>query len=212
MHLYHLTRISPILCNRNISSTCFSLEDKMAFLNKTLSEEQISMSSSSDSALQTTVSHSPSEAGQTEDADKFKFLQGLTSSSKHRGKSFYGHLFNVYMHLKEQNFSKEVCDAGLFHSIYGTEFYEFHNNRITRDIVRRYIGTYAEELVYIFCSIKKDRFGTIVDNRLGLSKQQQLDLCYVEFANGWDQREHRKVDDRRFDILSQTIARLENNN
>jgi hypothetical protein len=177
-------------------------------LGKILRKTQTS-SSSSNITSQTTALRSPTEAGQPEGQDKFEFLKELTSSSKHLRKSFYEHLFNVYTHLKEQKLPEEVCNAGLFHSIYGTEFYDFYSNRITRDVVRGYIGEYAEELVHIFCSMKKNRFDAIVDNALGLSKRQQTDLCHVEFANLWDQNEHGQLDGK-LDILNQTIVRLEN--
>ncbi|KAH8807635.1 hypothetical protein F5884DRAFT_789731 [Xylogone sp. PMI_703] len=170
----------------------------MASLDKISSEEQSSGSSS----------NIPTGTSQLEEQDKFEFLEELTSSSKHLNKSFYDHLFNVYTHLKESELPEEVCNAGLFHSIYGTEFYHFHNNRITRDVVRGYIGEYAEELVHIFCGLKKDRFQCIVNNSLGLSKGQHLDLCYVEFANLWDQKEHGRLE-ARLDILIKTIERLE---
>lgn len=158
-----------------------------------------------------TSSHSRSmlaDAGQPQEQDKFEFLKELTSSNKHLKRPFYEHLFNVYTHLKEQMLPEEVCNAGLFHSIYGTEFYHFHNDRITRDVVRGYIGSYAEELVYIFCSLKVDRFDNIVNNTLGLSKRQQMDLCHIEYANGWDQKGRRGVDDK-LDILDKHMARLE---
>ena len=115
----------------------------MAPLSKVLGEKQTS-SSSSNSTSQATALNLPTEAGQSEDRDKFEFLKELTSNSKHLHKSFYEHLFNVYTYLKEQNLPEEVCDAGLFHSIYGTESYDFNSNRITRDVVRGYICEYAE--------------------------------------------------------------------
>lgn len=180
----------------------------MEFLSKTLSKEQTS-STSGNSTAQTTELRSPIASGQRENQDKFEFLKQLTSRRKHSRKSFYEHLFGVYTHLKEQNLPEEVCDAGLFHSIYGTEFYKFHNNRITRDVVRGYIGDYAEELAYIFCSVKKSRFEAIVSNTLGLSRQQHIDLCHIEFSNLWDQKKNGELDEK-LDTLTQTIAQLEN--
>ncbi len=112
------------------------------------------------------------------------------------------------MHLKEENAPEEICDAGLFHSIYGTEFYKYQNNKITRDIVRRIIGGYAEELVYIFCT-SKNRFNVIVKNTRGLTNQQVIDLCHIESANLSDQNE-TGIYDQKLDILSDTIVRLQN--
>lgn len=75
--------------------------------------------------------------------------------------------------------------------------------------MRGYIGEYAEELVHIFCGMRKGRFNAIVNNTQGLSKQQHIDLCHVEFANLWDQNKDGDLD-AKMDILNQTIARLEN--
>lgn len=147
-------------------------------------------------------------ADQSSPQDKFAFLQEITGTQKHsNNKTFYQHLFNVYTYLKEHGAPEEVCDAGLFHSIYGTEFYEFQNDRITREVVRGFIGNYAEELVYVFCTIK-DRFKVIVNNTMGLSARQARDLCCIEFANKWDQNKNRKYRDQLI-MLGEEIVRLE---
>ncbi|KAK4152715.1 hypothetical protein C8A00DRAFT_34565 [Chaetomidium leptoderma] len=141
--------------------------------------------------------------------DKFAFLKELTSADEYHGeKSFYQHLFNVYSFLKSQSLTDSVCDAGLFHSIYGTEFYHFQSAAVTRDVVRGYIGEYAEELAYLFCGLRKDRFGSILHNTPGWSEQQHLDLCRLEYANFWDGKEDRDVQSQ-MDLLGETIARLE---
>ena len=139
---------------------------------------------------------------------KFAFLQSLTSTAQHGStKTFYQHLFNVYTYLKSRNAPAEVCDAGLFHSIYGTEFYKFHSEQITRDVVRGFIGTYAEELVHVFCT-SRDRFHVIVENRLGLSEKQVRDLCCVEFANMWDQNKGGKYREQMLK-LGEVVSRIE---
>lgn len=141
--------------------------------------------------------------------DKFTFLRELTSRKKHHGnKSFYQHLCNVYGYLKSQSAPDEVCDAGLFHAIYGTEFYDFQSSAITREVVRGYIGEYAEELVYIFCGLRNGRFRSIINNTPGWSAEQHLDLCWVEFSNLLDHKGFRDVEER-LEILGQTIRRLE---
>lgn len=139
--------------------------------------------------------------------DKFAFLQELTSQQRHSGKTFYQHLLNVYTALKDAGASPEVCDAGLFHSIYGTEFYSFQSNRITRDVVRGMIGEYAEGLVYVFCT-SKERFRVIVENMLGLGKREQLDLCRIEIANLGDQNPRGKLDEK-IRVLEMTMRSLE---
>jgi hypothetical protein len=141
--------------------------------------------------------------------DKFEFLKDLTSAEEYHGvKTFYQHLCNVSNFLKSQSLPQEISDAGLFHSVYGTEFYHFQSSSITRDVVRGYIGEYAEELVYIFCGLRKDRFLSILNNTPGWSEQKHLDLCRLEYANFWDGKEDRDVK-YQMDCLSETIARLE---
>lgn len=139
--------------------------------------------------------------------DKFAFLQDLTSSKRHTGKPFYQHLFNVYTYLKGHNLPEEVCDAGLFHSIYGTEFYDFHHDRITRDVVRGLIGEYAEELVHIFCTTK-DRINAITNNTMGFDAKRARDLCLIEFANLRDQNTRARYQDKLV-LLAEAITRLE---
>ncbi|KIV82649.1 hypothetical protein PV11_04745 [Exophiala sideris] len=150
---------------------------------------------------------SPPGADQSATQDKFAFLQDITGAQKHRKKTFYQHLLNVYTYLKEHGAPEEICDAGLFHSIYGTELYEFQDNRITRDVVRGFIGNYAEELVHVFCTTK-DRFKVIVNNTMGLGARQARDLCCIEFANKWDQNGDGRYR-KQLIMLAETIVRLE---
>ena len=140
--------------------------------------------------------------------DKFAILQEITGAQKHAwNKPFYQHLFNVYTYLKERGAPEEVCDAGLFHSVYGTESYDFQNNRVTREVVRGFIGDYAEELVHVFCTTK-DRFNVLVNNSMGLSARQARDLCCIEFANKWDQNQDRRYR-KQLIALGAAIVRLE---
>ncbi len=157
--------------------------------------------------MSVSATESPPGADQPASQDKFAFLQEITGTQKHGNKTFYQHLLNVYTYLKEHGAPEEVCDAGLFHSIYGTELYDFQNDRITRDVVRGFIGNYAEELVYVFCTAK-DRLQVIVNNTLGLSARQARDLCCVECANKWDQNKDRKYREQLI-MLGETIVRLE---
>ena len=142
--------------------------------------------------------------------DKFAFLKDLTSDSKHGRSTFYAHLLSVHRSLTKLQLPPAVCDAGLFHSIYGTEFYP-SSRPPSREAVRSYIGSYAEELVFVFCGIKEGRFRVIVDNGLGLEKGMWLDLCLVEFANIWDQRNRPGREEgarRKLGVLEERIAGL----
>jgi hypothetical protein len=146
--------------------------------------------------------------------EKFSFLQKQVSDVSHsKQKTFYCHLFGVYRILYSKGERRALCDAGLYHSIYGTEFFEIPSERkdvhtaITREKIRSMIGNEAEALVYLFCSMKKDRFQTIVDNSLHQTLTMQLDLCKLEYANLLDQNYDHGCDEK-LKILSDKIREL----
>ena len=71
-----------------------------------------------------------------------------------------------------------LVDAALFHSIYGTDYYEF-NEQITRE---GYIFNWkrAEQLVHFFCSLP-ERNIQILQHKF--DKSLQRDLYIIEYAN-----------------------------
>ena len=56
--------------------------------------------------------------------------------------------------LKELGRNETEQKAGLFHSIYGTEYYK-HSEKlnVNREEVKNLIGEESENLVYIFCNL-----------------------------------------------------------
>jgi 2OG-Fe(II) oxygenase superfamily len=145
------------------------------------------------------------EALESEDP-RFIFLREHTESSAHSGKTFYQHLKNVYQFLKQNHEREEVCFAGLYHSVYGTEFYKYDSDAMTRDKVREMIGEYAEELAYIFCNTQNRR-ESFLNNTIGLTTQQQIDLCKIEYANLIDQNENGQYNQQLIELI-QKIAEL----
>jgi hypothetical protein len=67
--------------------------------------------------------------------EKFEFLQRYTSNQRHYRKTFMQHLVGVHNILSQYGERQELCDAGLFHSIYGTEFYQFDHVSCAVDVV-----------------------------------------------------------------------------
>jgi hypothetical protein len=112
------------------------------------------------------------------------FLFNNISGAPHSGASFFGHLYNTFFILKQNGLSEDVCLAGMFHAIYGTESF-MHNIFIDRDTVRLHIGEYAENLVWLFS--QKSRADIILKNSLDLSDKIRLDLSYILFANEIEQ-------------------------
>ena len=64
----------------------------------------------------------------------------------------------------------DLCDAGLFHSVYGTEFFPTAA-LVSRSEVRLVIGARAERLAWLWCTIRRDTIdataGTAVDRHSG---------------------------------------------
>ncbi|MHB1559824.1 MAG: DUF6817 domain-containing protein [Isosphaeraceae bacterium] len=82
----------------------------------------------------------------------------------HTEKSYLGHLIAVYRELEAQGFSLDVCRAGMFHSIYGTEkFQGFTLPLERRGEVRELIGERAERLVYLNCAMDRASFDGAIE-------------------------------------------------
>lgn len=71
---------------------------------------------------------------------------------EHSGRFLLDHLVGTYEILRGWQAPEEVCLAGLFHSIYGTEIYEVQSADFgERRRVAEAVGARAEELAYLFC-------------------------------------------------------------
>ena len=118
-------------------------------------------------------------------SEKLNFILESTKSYKHNGKDFFNHLLQtsgIVEKLCQQigiQDSEYLVDAALFHSIYGTDYYEF-NEQITREKVISLIGENAEELVHFFCSLP-ERNIQILQHKFHSSLQR--DLYILEYAN-----------------------------
>ena len=134
--------------------------------------------------------------------EKFRFIKQCTTNISHYKQSFYQHLYHVGLFLYKSKERVALCDAGLYHSIYGTEFFHMPSSHqsfkevITREKIQSLIGVEAENLAYIFCSLKKDRFLFILENRLNLHVDTHLDLCKLEFSNLLDQNDKNQYDNK----------------
>jgi hypothetical protein len=79
-----------------------------------------------------------------------------TAQIGHSERSFFAHLTGTYHLLKNWENSDEVCYAGLFHSIYGTEFFRVEVVPLDgRDKIKALIGERAERLAYYFCATER---------------------------------------------------------
>jgi hypothetical protein len=85
------------------------------------------------------------------------FLIGLRIEKiAHSNESFLSHLVGVYRLMEERGFTQELCRAGMFHSIYGTELFQrFALSLDKRPEVRALIGERAECLAYRNCALNR---------------------------------------------------------
>lgn len=68
---------------------------------------------------------------------------------------FLSHLLGTRRLLVRWDERPALCDAGLFHSAYGTEYFQ-PEAPATRDEVRALIGDEAEAIAHAWCTIRRD--------------------------------------------------------
>ena len=78
----------------------------------------------------------------------------------------------------------EEVIAGLFHSIYGTEF-QMYQITVTRQEIQNLIGERSEYIANLFCTLE-DRVNTILYGR-GLKEPDKTTLRWLEYCNIKDQ-------------------------
>jgi hypothetical protein len=77
----------------------------------------------------------------------------------HTEKTYLGHLINVYRLMENEGCTEELCRAGMFHSIYGTQqFQGFKLPLESREELRKLIGVRAEKLAYLNCAMQRETF------------------------------------------------------
>lgn len=125
-----------------------------------------------------------------------EYLKSLgVEFTAHSGRTFYEHLCNVELILKVCRQPEYVCLAGLYHSIYGTNYFT-KTTTTDRDAIKNVIGEKAERLAYLFCNahrpycwftsndiIMRDGSFIRVDN------QTLHDLRMIEGANLLEQQQ-----------------------
>jgi hypothetical protein len=131
------------------------------------------------------------------------FLVGMgVEQVPHTHKSYLAHLIAVYRSLEGQGRPEDVCRAGMFHSIYGTErFRGFTLPLERRDEIRALIGERAERLAYVNCAMQRATFDAALEQGAGpyrikdrisgqeveLSEKDFTDLCWVHLLDWLEQ-------------------------
>ena len=130
--------------------------------------------------------------------NRLRFLRKAnTEDMPHSDRGLLDHLLGTRQLLVEWEARPALCDAGLFHSVYGTESYELKAIPLTmRNEVQQLIGDEAESLAWLFCMIRREtlyqnlgREGEfrvqhrLTDEWLPLTKIQFQDLLTLALAN-----------------------------
>lgn len=131
----------------------------------------------------------------------------------HTQKNYLAHLISVYKLMQAAGYDEELCRAGLFHSIYGTEkFQGFKLPLESRQELTDLIGSRAERLAYWNCLMDRSSLDGLLSqleepfllrNRetgeaMPLTRHELDDLCCVHLFDwleqaprsrfGWDYR------------------------
>lgn len=164
------------------------------------------------------------------------FLVGLgIAKIDHSQKSYLAHLIGVHRLMDGEGCPEEVCLAGLFHSIYGTQqFQGFTLPLERRPELRGLIGDRAERLAYLNCAMDRTTFDSaaagegetyrirdrITGEEVTLGREDFDDLCRVHLYDwleqvprsrfGWDYRRaaYRRMAERLGPPASDAYARV----
>jgi hypothetical protein len=143
-----------------------------------------------------------------------RYLQDLgIERVPHTQKNYLAHLVNVYKLMHDHGCDDELCRAGLFHSIYGTEKFQGYKLPLDRRAeLTELIGPRAERLAYWNCLMDRPSFDALLDQTDGildllnretgetmkLTRTEYDDLCRVHLFDwleqaprsrfGWDYR------------------------
>jgi hypothetical protein len=128
---------------------------------------------------------------------------------------FLSHLIGTRRVMASWGCGADLCDAGLFHSVYGTEYFPT-DGAASRDQVRAVIGERAERLAWLWCTIRRDTIdpvaGTVEDRHTGatltFAPGELSDIATLWAADTVEQLDRMAPDERAFaDGLATVIDR-----
>lgn len=103
-----------------------------------------------------------------------------------KGNSLYHHLIGTAKLLLKYGRPEIEVVCGLFHSIYGTEYYpRAENLNITRNKIRSIVGYKAEKLIHQFCSLQMGRKELLSNDYF--DEETLTSLRWVAYCNGVEQ-------------------------
>ena len=118
--------------------------------------------------------------------NRLRFLRkASTEGMPHSGVGLFDHLLGTRRLLVEWEARPALCDAGLFHSVYGTDHYELTAIPLSmRDEVRQLIGDEAESLVWLFCMMRRETLYQNLDKDRDFSVQHRLTGKWIPLTEG----------------------------
>ena len=96
---------------------------------------------------------------------------------------FMSHLVGVHRILRRWGCRDDVCDAGLFHSVYGTEYFEPDEGTVERRHVRDVIGERAERLAWLWCTIARQTIDPSARSALDRATGSSIAMTSDEIAD-----------------------------
>lgn len=119
------------------------------------------------------------------------YIKPLTHDIPHSGVTLFTHLLNTFYILKSLNVDKEICVAGLFHSIFGTDYFK-PDVDINPDAIKHLIGVRAFTVVQAMCAPNRNQF--ILENLGGVYPSLWKDMLSVLYANIIEQSYRENLD------------------
>jgi hypothetical protein len=141
----------------------------------------------------------------------------------HTESTYLAHLIGVYHYMQRRGCTEEMCRAGMFHSIYGTELFQGFKLPLERRVdVRQLIGERAEKLAYLNCAMDRASFDRVLTQTSGpyhfvdritggpveLDKTDYDDLCRIHLFDFLEQVPRAKKWDYRRASYRQMAERL----
>ena len=153
----------------------------------------------------------------------------------HTKKTYLAHLVSVYRLMKDGGCDEDVCQAGMFHSIYGTERFQGFTLPVERrPEIQTLIGERAERLAYLNCAMDRASFDRVLEQEsepyrirdrltgaeVALSRQDFDDLCRVhlfdwleqvprsDFGWGYRRAAYRRMAERAGETARHTYERV----
>src|SRR5205814_2363153 len=95
---------------------------------------------------------------------------------EHSERGLLDHLLGTRQLLVAWGSRPALCDAGLFHSVYGTEGYRWAALPLSgRTELQELIGREAESLAWLFCVMRRDTLVANLGRREGFAVGHRLD-------------------------------------